>query len=112
MRLRLLSDAECEIIDRIRNKAEYHKRKWRELTPQLGRIPVGGAHIAELVYYQALTTFINSALSGKDLSIAVIEAKEVAALIVKDWNRHREPQVHFWEGMADSIIEDAWRKLV
>ena len=76
-----------------------------------GGIPVGGEHIDELVRGEGLLKLVRCICKGKTVTESLQEAIEETRLIIRNWNKSREYQVHRWEDTCVGLLEDTARRL-
>jgi hypothetical protein len=99
------------VLTRARDRADAAHGRYQKLAPPWDCIPVGGAHIDEYVEYTAFSRFLWAIEAGEDPEGAYKAAKADVALVVENWNKRREWQVHRREDTMDSKLWDLRRQV-
>lgn len=73
----------------LRDRADYHYRRWHELSPPHGTIAIGGEHFDHYLKYHALSEFLRGVPSMGPVA-ACESAKRSSREVVQSWNRRRE----------------------
>ena len=92
------------LMRNIDASADDWYRDHRRLTPNNGDIPVGSGHIHPLIKSESLKEFLRGLRNGSTPWDAKEQSKEMARLIVRNWNAKREWQVRIWEETGDDYI--------
>ncbi len=98
---------------RINEKADRFNTQHKRLSPDYGKIPVGGAHMEPFFQYEAASNFLRCLRNGSTPFQAAEFAKYEAAKAIKKWNSSRKDyQIHRWPQAMDFVIDGYLRSVL
>lgn len=91
-----------EIANKLRANSQ-------QLSPRVGEIAIGGAHMDPLFRAVGLEQVLRTLRQGGGIDWAIDSGKLAAKHSIQKWNDQREWQVHRWENGVDSFL-DGWQR--